>query len=984
MNNWPENNSAFRDDKELWKDAWQEQNLDAVSDSKTAEAVGTRLNDIDITLDEDEKPKEEVGNTSQPWTEQQNTSVKTREQLLKAAEEITFVQLWTRILNEWWKFIPDWTIQLNVWNHRVVFDEVHRKLILDPKKIDWVDQKSVGTERVIQFDKNWKADASQNALLAGILKFLDDVQAQKKIIAEREKAREEDDKTQVGEAKKKIEESAHTSEVIVPTKEESEYSDILKESLCVNVAETLWRKIMNDPSKEKLLWGMNYLVTSWTETIWQLSHPVTWPWYEQNHINTVEATMAKLIMTKFSITMNEDSNTKEVSVWKNNQEIWKLNKIWNDSNEKKLLQEIINKKIDPKIITPENSVTTPVNPEKTVDKTTEVTNNDPRLSIFINIFKNPNDWQWKNKWLYPFGKTEEGTIKTTSVQELCQVLVPEACIWEFFADGKYWTNTKNAVKALQLFLNKNWADIKVDRWFGPETANATMEYIKWLEDKNGEEKGEEKEEYNKEDKKEVKKGEKKKEEKKEDKKEVKKIDKKWEKKGEEKEEKKEVKKEDKKEFIKIPEWKDEFEKKIYSVIKTEVIDWDNGQKKVKIDIQGNSYEIALWKDFSDKSVLQLQLVDSKTNIAHKYELKANVKKWVCTLYLEKIPQDNKESKGEKNNDLSDKEVAYLKTCKECLKTWKFGEITVNERTPLNDQELWILFWSEFQQWNIGDCYLVTALHAVKNMKEFNTLMKWSISKVKYKTSQWTEVKWIAIIMPLWEPWWKTVFINNHDLIWKNQKWNDMWISGWKWFQMLEVAYAKHVLNKPMPWSMTNQKVFHQIDWWLPSNALKTLLWKNNVKTKDFGIDPQNLKQWLWKTLKWTLTKDKHNALKGMILNHDQKEGESIMLASILKQKPKNWQAHDKTYQIWTNKILHHNHAYYITAVEKSDNNKEIKTITVQNPWNGNDSNGIQHRDVIELTWNQFLEWFSLAQVSNMNEKTFLDGKTNKGDAVPIV
>ena len=164
-------------------DAQQESNINWLKNETIAKEVGNHLNTTTIDLRESDwsqKSKEIVNNNPQPWTEQQNTSVKTREQLLKAAEEITFVQLWTRILNEWWKFIPDWTIQLNVWNHTLVFDEVKRKLILDPNKIDWLWQTTPRNERVIQFGKNWKIDEKNTALMAGILKFLDDVQAQKK------------------------------------------------------------------------------------------------------------------------------------------------------------------------------------------------------------------------------------------------------------------------------------------------------------------------------------------------------------------------------------------------------------------------------------------------------------------------------------------------------------------------------------------------------------------------------------------------------------------------------------------------------------------------------------------------------------------------------------------------------------------------------------------------------------------------------------
>lgn len=367
-----------------------------------------------------------------------------------------------------------------------------------------------------------------------------------------------------------------------------------------------------------------------------------------------------------------------------------------------------------------------------------------------------------------------------------------------------------------------------------------------------------------------------------------------------------------------------------------------------------------------------------------------------------------------------KQKKYLEKAKEWLlnSKKKIGPYNIIERELLDDSDFGTLFNWEPSQWNLWNCYFISALWVLKDFWDFSTLIKGSISKSKgsfEKNGKTVSTDFYTVKMPLWEPWGVDIHVSQSEI-------NLAKLKGPDWFKLLEVAYTKYVVNHfnnwwskfrgiVIPdmmnvWYKNNDKktkvndAFNVIKWWHPGFALQTLLWSNNLEGWTFMMsNGQKIKErnnYLKRLKKMkkgknrntlndeylekaksdyslnVLDQGKKDLIKKMLVNFSFQRWESILLSTL------PWLWWDKaSYPVDTDTRLAHNHAYSISSIEK-DYNGEITNIHIQNPWNRTNNSQTEYTDEITLTFDQLLTNFSTISISKTTDQ-FLDGKTNKED-----
>lgn len=260
---------------------------------------------------------------------------------------------------------------------------------------------------------------------------------------------------------------------------------------------------------------------------------------------------------------------------------------------------------------------------------------------------------------------------------------------------------------------------------------------------------------------------------------------------------------------------------------------------------------------------------------------------------------------------------------------------------------------KLQQWQLGDCYLVSWIHELARAQHFDTLMRTSIQRMK--RGNWD--LWYQIKIPLWEPSWRKILLKDSEV--KIAK-----IKGNIWYKLLELAYAKNKLRK----NDKNGNKYHpitsieleKIEWWWTHEVLQSFLGKNNIWFSDFWTMKN------YKVYKRSLAqspqctkKEIHNFLKNYVPSIWNR---FVSLASL------PWSTDTKSYIVWWKKI-YRRHAYSLTWVNK--NSKwEIVSITVLNPWNDR----WYWKSYQNFTLDEFYKAFSAISCGKVKTKTFLDNK----------
>lgn len=264
-------------------------------------------------------------------------------------------------------------------------------------------------------------------------------------------------------------------------------------------------------------------------------------------------------------------------------------------------------------------------------------------------------------------------------------------------------------------------------------------------------------------------------------------------------------------------------------------------------------------------------------------------------------------------------------------------------------------WKEkLQQWQLGDCYLVSGIHELANAQHFDTLMRTSIKRMQWKN--WD--LWYQIKIPLWEPSWRKILIKDSEL--KVAK-----IRGNNWYKLLELAYAKNKLRKnDRNWNayapITSSELGRIAGWWT-HEVLSTFLWKNNIGFCDFGTMKN---YWARKKLSQTSESTKKE-IYNFLRNYDPNIwNRFVSLASML------WTTDHESYVVG-GKRIYCRHAYSVSWVKK-DNKGKIISITVLNPWNTDRTRWGSYQD---FTLNEFYNAFSCVSCGKIKTSTFLDNKS---------
>jgi len=255
-----------------------------------------------------------------------------------------------------------------------------------------------------------------------------------------------------------------------------------------------------------------------------------------------------------------------------------------------------------------------------------------------------------------------------------------------------------------------------------------------------------------------------------------------------------------------------------------------------------------------------------------------------------------------------------------------------------------------QQWQLWDCYLVSGINELARAQHFDTLMRTSIQRVRWKDGSGS---WYQIKIPLWEPSWRKILFKDSELSVAKIRWNI-------WYRLLELAYAKNKLRKnDRKWNKYRPITSAELEgirWWWTKEVLETFLWKRNISFNTFWDwdrkEPLHKMPWLIKNqITWFL--------KNYVPSIWNK---FVSLSSIW------WESDTKQYTVWW-KIMYHKHAYALTWVNK-DSKWNIKTITVLNPWNAKWS----WKNYMSFTLDEFFKAFSYMSCWKIKTRTFLGNK----------
>lgn len=311
---------------------------------------------------------------------------------------------------------------------------------------------------------------------------------------------------------------------------------------------------------------------------------------------------------------------------------------------------------------------------------------------------------------------------------------------------------------------------------------------------------------------------------------------------------------------------------------------------------------------------------------------------------------------------TDNDLSKLK-----LDTWKIENLVDTTRIQnneaqylaahetMNQNEYNKLFSGKemLQQWQFGDCYLVSWINQLARAQHFDTLMRTSIQRMKWKN--WDT--WYQIKIPLWEPSWRKILLKDSELSVAKIRWNI-------WYKLLELAYAKNKLrkndkngNKYRPITPAELK---KIEWWWTHEVLQKFLGKNNIWFSDFWT-LKNYRTWKRLSQSSQMAKNEiHNFLKNYIPGIGNK---FVSLASLPGASDR------KSYTVWW-KTIFCSHAYSLTWVLK--NSKwEVSSITVLNPRNAK----WQWKNYQTFTLDEFYKSFSAIWCWKIKTKDFLNNKS---------
>lgn len=230
---------------------------------------------------------------------------------------------------------------------------------------------------------------------------------------------------------------------------------------------------------------------------------------------------------------------------------------------------------------------------------------------------------------------------------------------------------------------------------------------------------------------------------------------------------------------------------------------------------------------------------------------------------------------------------------------------------------WLDFETTIKQANVGNCYLIAALHALRKSPHFEALIRTSIKILP----DWN----YEVRLPLWDVHWKWIHVLHSDITNSSNKKDPVKAS--QWYKILEAAYTLHEFWRNVEWSIDRVAS----EWWLSHHSMTILLWKDRI---DFlGWD----KHGYWYNFD---NVESINKFYNLLENYDNQRdvlflsGYSSLTAytAILRGNLHASNLYKDDSQ----------HAFYIESVNKID-----KMVTIINPWDTSKKMKCSWDDVIK-------------------------------------
>ena len=273
---------------------------------------------------------------------------------------------------------------------------------------------------------------------------------------------------------------------------------------------------------------------------------------------------------------------------------------------------------------------------------------------------------------------------------------------------------------------------------------------------------------------------------------------------------------------------------------------------------------------------------------------------------------------------------------------------------LSDEEYHKLFdgKKELQQWQLGDCYVVSGILELANTDYFDELMSSSIKSVTFRDGSY----WYAVRMPLGEPHWRDILIKKSELALAK-------IKGGDWFKLLELAYIKNRRPNNHDWNRytpVSEWEFQKINQWGNTReVLQKFLWRNNISFNTYWDADMRANNQKLSVLSSTKIQEITNFLK----NYNPQVGNKF----VELDTPRSDLWDSACFNVWGN-VVYYSHAYALDRVVK-DSQGNIQSIKIKNPWNDPYKTWWVE---LSLNLSQFLNTFSYMEIWTIKADTFMD------------
>lgn len=364
----------------------------------------------------------------------------------------------------------------------------------------------------------------------------------------------------------------------------------------------------------------------------------------------------------------------------------------------------------------------------------------------------------------------------------------------------------------------------------------------------------------------------------------------------------------------------------------------------------------LWGNTFNQLKIYLSKIDQETNEIeiNQEETKDELSNlWLSVITPEQITQ-RKTTSTTKNTIETNSSVEESQNEIDNLKINRAARRYLSKYESLSPSMYNLLFsWKEeIWQWQLWNCYMISWLIELTNTQYFDTLMKTSISRVRFK-DDWS--LWFTVKLPLWEPDGRDILIKDSEILMARVRWN----IGYK---LLELAYIKNKRPNNKKWNTYYPVSNEEIDatsGWNMTEVLQKFLWKNNIGFCNFWSIETDYKGLPLSSLsskrKWEIINYLKN-FNGTIWNSFTNLG--TPMAS-------GWD--ESTFIVWWN-TLYNSHVYALSSVEK-DSNWNVNYVYVKNPWNNKKK---VWGSELKLSLNEFFNAFSYIWAWKIKVDTFLD------------